>query len=157
MIFGILSIILDILLLNFVNYTTDSIFIFPMFTITYVLTHLYFRKDIKLLLIIFLIYCSVIGVFYLPFAFLLIEYYYISKDKKNFNIRDFLMKILYGLLLYDSLFFIIIHLFDINNYTLSLLIYKIIFTIPLNIFYGFILYFINSVLKKKKIKYKLVW
>lgn len=155
MILGIISIILDLLLLNFINFNITSIVIYPMFTITYVISSIYFKKNIKNTLLIFLLYCSFLGVFYLPLAYFLIEYYYIHKDKKNFNKKDFLLKVCYGLILYDLLFYLVVYLFEINYYSLSILVYKILFTLPLSSLYA-LLFFRLNVLKNKKLKYKLV-
>lgn len=156
MILGIISILLDVLLLNFIYFQLGKILIFPMFTITFLISSIYFRYDMKKLLIVLVIYSSIIGVIYLPLMFFLIVYYQIHKDKKNFNLKNYLLKISYSLILYDFLYFVILYFFKINSYTFSLLIYKIILSIPLSILYSLLLYYINSVLKKKKNKYKLV-
>ena len=55
MIIGIISILLDYLILNYFNYYIDSVIIFPMFTFIYLLELLYLKR-INIAFILFLLF-----------------------------------------------------------------------------------------------------
>ena len=44
MIIGFLSLFLDLLILNIIKYLLYSSLIFPMFTLTYIISRIYFKK-----------------------------------------------------------------------------------------------------------------
>ena len=119
---GILSLLLDIFYFNT-----------SMFTVTYLINLLYFKKSINYFLIIIFLYISISGVVFLNvfyFTFL----YYIFNYRKN----NYFLSIVFSLFIYYFLFL------NFHNILLSL---------PINILYSIFLYF---VLKSKKTKYKLL-
>lgn len=138
MILGLLSLFLDYLLLNVFNYEIGNVLIFPMFSLVFLISSIYFKLDIKKVIIIYLLYTLITGVLFLPLLILLIPI------KRN----NYLLTISLSLVLYDLLFFLLLPLNNIN-----LLIDKIIITIPINILYSL---FIFHVLNNKNNKYKLV-
>lgn len=138
MILGLLSLFLDFLLLNVFNYEIGNVLIFPMFSLVFLISSIYFKLDIKKVIIIYLLYTLITGVLFLPLLILLIPI------KRN----NYLLTISLSLVLYDLLFFLLLPLNNIN-----LLIDKIIITIPINILYSL---FIFHVLNNKNNKYKLV-
>lgn len=138
MILGLLSLFLDYLLLNVFNYEIGNVLIFPMFSLVFLISSIYFKLDIKKVIIIYLLYTLITGILFLPLLILLIPI------KRN----NYLLTISLSLVLYDLLFFLLLPLNNIN-----LLIDKIIITIPINILYSL---FIFHVLNNKNNKYKLV-
>ncbi len=157
MIISLISFILDLMILNLTKYNHGVMLMFPMFTVVYLLSSIYFRKDYLINYFTLSLYFSLTGLLIYPLFFYLFEFYFIRKDLKNFNIKDYLLKILSALILFDSLFFLLRELPVLNSYKFSLLFNKIIITIPINILYSIIIFYINKVLKKQKKKYKLVW
>ena len=145
MITGIISLIFDYFILKYVGYYIDSVIIFPMFTFIFLLSSLYFNKDIKVILLIFYLYLIITGIVFLPLLILFIN----NIVKRKNDIDNYLITISISLILYDLLFYLFLSL---NN--ISLLINKIIVTIPINILYSLIIYY---VLKKNYGKYKLLW
>ncbi len=148
---GILSFVFDLLFFNIFNYSQNNALIFPMFTITYVLSSLYFRIDIGYIIVSLLLYISLIGIIYYPFFFLLLSYYIIRFNNKSFNIRDYLFKLLILLVSYDFFLFLFTNSFVLSKYSIDCFFYKLFISIPFNLLYAFILYYLNKVLKKKKI------
>ena len=148
---GILSFIFDLSFLNIFNYSQKSTLVFPMFTITYILTSLYFRKNISYIIISLFLYISLVGVIYYPFFFFFLSYYVIRSNNKKFNLINYIFKVIVLLFLYDFLLFLII-----DRYQINCLFYKIFISMPINILYALLLYYLNIVLNKLKIKYKLV-
>ena len=145
MITGIISLIFDYFILKYIGYYIDSVIIFPMFTFIFLLSSLYFNKDIKVILLIFYLYLIITGIVFLPLLILFIN----NIVKRKNDIDNYLITISISLILYDLLFYLFLSL---NN--ISLLINKIIVTIPINILYSLIIYY---VLKKNYGKYKLLW
>ncbi len=150
---GVFSFIFDLLFLNIFNYTSRSTLIFPMFTITYIISFIYLRKNLLFLIIILLLYISLVGIIYYPFFFFILSYYYIKRDKIKHNILDYIFKISFLLIVFDSLLFLIIYCHIINSYSLSILFHKIFISVPINVLYSLILYYINYVLIGNKYKY----
>ena len=144
MITGIISLIFDYFILKYAGYYIDSVIIFPMFTFIFLLSSLYFNKDIKVILLIFYLYLIITGIVFLPLLILFIN----NIVKRKNDIDNYLITISISLILYDLLFYLFLSL---NN--ISLLINKIIVTIPINILYSLIIYY---VLKKNYGKYKLL-
>lgn len=156
MIISLISFILDVVILNFTNYNHQVMLIFPMFTIVSLLSSIYFRKDKLINYFTLFLYFSLTGLFVYPIFFYLLELYIIKKDLKNFNIKNYLLKIMSSLIVFDSLFFLLTKIPRITPYNISLLFNKIVITLPINILYSVTLFYINKVLKQQKKKYKLV-
>lgn len=156
MIISLISFILDIVILNITKYNHEVMLIFPMFTIVSLLSSIYFRKDKLINYFTLSLYFSLTGLFVYPIFFYLLELYIIRKDLKNFNIKNYLLKIMTSLIVFDSLFFLLTKIPRITSYNISLLFNKIVITLPINILYSVILFYINKVLKKNNKKYKLV-
>lgn len=144
MIIGIISLLLDYLILNYLNYYIDSVIIFPMFTFIYILGLLYFKKINILFYFLLLLYISITGIIFLPCFIIFINNIVYNKN----TLASYIIYTLYSLLLYDFLFYLFLSKTDIR-----LLINKIIVTIPINLLYALIIYY---VLKRIKYKYKLV-
>ena len=142
MILGFVSIALDLIFLNFYNYEIGNILFFPMFSLVYLISSIYFKIDLKKVFIIYIFYSLITGIIFLPLFIIFINYIY--KLKNN----NYLLTIFLSISLYDLIFFLFMHLSNIN-----LLIDKYIITIPINIIYSL---FIFYVLNKKNNKYKLV-
>lgn len=156
MIISVISFALDLIVLNLTNYNHGMMLIFPMFTIVSLLSSIYFRKYCLINYFTLSLYFSLTGLFIYPLFFYLFEFYFIRKDLNKFNLKDYLLKITQALIIFDSLFFLLRELPVLNSYKLSLLFNKIVITIPINILYSIIVFYINKVLKKEKKKYKLV-
>lgn len=144
MIIGIISIYLDLFVLNISNYYIDNSIIFPMFTIVFFISAIHFKVSILKLLIIYLLYSSVLGIFYLPLLIIFIDITFLNKS--------YYSSIIISLLLYDFYFYLFLQL---NN--VFFLVNKIIITIPINVLYSYIIYNLFIVLKNKNNKYKLVY
>ena len=142
MIIGIISILLDILFLNIYNYEIGNIIFFPMFSLVFLISSIYFKLDFKKILIIYILYSLITGLIFLPFLIIFVNY--INSYKKD----NYILTIVLSLVLYDLLFFLFMHLSKIE-----LLIDKFIITIPINIIYSM---FIFYVLNKNHNKYTLV-
>ena len=141
MILGILSLFLDYLLLNYFNYYIGNIIAYPMFTLVFLLSSIYFNRK---RFCFFFLYSFINGIIFLPLLIMFLNYIIIFK--KSFDL--YILKITCSLILYDILLFAFLSL---NN--IYLLIYKILVTIPINILYSIIIYY---VLKTKYQKYKLL-
>ena len=97
MITGIISLILDYFFLNNVGYYIDNVIVFPMFTLVFLLSSIFFNKDIKIILLIFFFNIIINGTLFITLLILLINYY--LKDKKNNEF--YLITICMSLILYD--------------------------------------------------------
>ena len=142
MILGFFSFLFDLLFLNFFPYLIGSSLFFPMFTLLYIVSRIYFNKDIKYTLIIVILIMSVYGYFFY-IVFSLCFFYLVFNDNKYF--KKYFFSMLFYLLFYD--FFLVL----LNNINIMFYLYKLIITIPINIFYSFFLY---RVLNNKKYNIK---
>ena len=146
MIIGFLSILLDYFILNTFNYNVLNTIIFPMFSLVFLLSLIYFNCNKKLILFFFLLYSFICGIIFLPLLICFINYI-VNKKRSNNN---YFLLISLSLIAYDSLLFILLPISDIR-----LLLDKIIITIPINLLYSLFLYYYYVLTNKKK-KYKLV-
>lgn len=138
MILGIMSLVIDLLILNIIG----NNIVFPMFSFIFLISSMYLNIDFKKIIVIYIIYSCIIGILYLPLLILFLNYLY--KDLSYFK------RIILSLLLYDLMFFIILGISNINIF-----LDKIIITMPINLIYSFFIYYF-FVLKSNKTKYKLV-
>lgn len=153
MLWGLFSVITDLLVLNILNsYTIGKTIIFPMFSLIFVISSIYFKKNIKTILLILIIYMSILGIFYYILAFFLAIYYYIDNGRE-INLKDYIKKTIICLFMYDFLFFLILYNINLDINLIKIFIFKEYISIPINLFYS---YFLFSVLKRNKMKYKLV-
>ena len=141
MIIGFLSISLDIILLNIFNYQIDNIIIFPMFTLVFIINLILFKQDLKKVLLMLFLYIFLNGLVFLPLFIILLS----SLLKKDVSLNNNLLIVIVLLIIYDLLFYLFLGMSNI-----SLLINKIIVTIPVNILYSSIIYYYFSVLNFKK-------
>ena len=142
MIIGIISLFLDLLLLNKLNYVRYSSLVFPMFTFVYIISRIYLKKDNRITIFFSVLLMSIYGYFFYIIFIYLIAYMISSKKGKRIKYKYFILTILF---LYDFIIFILI------NDSIISLINKIIITIPMNIVYSNIIY---SVLNNKKYNIK---
>lgn len=156
MILGVTSFIIDLIVLNIINYNQYNIFIFPMFTLVSLIYSIYYRKKLKEVIFILILYMSLIGIVFLPLLFFIIDYFYIKRDRENYNLKDFIIKLNISLLIFDLLFFLISNLTNINMYKMNILVLKIFVTLPINTIYILLVFLFKSVLKTIIKKYKLV-
>ena len=141
----VVSILLDLVFSNYLNYELSNISIFPMFTITYIIYELLINKDTKNIIIAALIYSMLSGVIYINLSFILITNEIINKIKN----KNYLLITLIALILYDTMFFMIV-----GKYSLNYLVIKIVRTLPINMLY-FLLLLYNYGSKNNEKKYKL--
>ena len=139
---GIISVILDYILLNI---STFRLLFFPMFSLAFLISSIVFKLDIKITLIILVIYSLLSGLIFYNITILLLIYYLINKKTYNYYLL-----ILLSLILYDIFLYLLTTTNIINN--LNILIYKVFITLPINLLYSCIL----LVLNKKINKYKLI-
>ena len=143
MIIGIISFLIDYLILNNFDYYIGNIIIFPMFSLVYIISYLYLKN--KYNVFFFLLYIFINGIIFLPLFIIFLNSFIKSKT-------SYFLTIIVSLIIHDFMFYLFLSINDI-----TLLINKIIVTIPINLLYALIIYHINYVLKDKKNKYKLVW
>ena len=139
---GLISVLLDYFLLNTFNI---RFFIFPMFSLIYLINSMLLKKDYLIVGMILILYSMLSGIILLPTSILLFIYYLNQKKKINYYLIIIIYIILYDFILYS---------FTTTNFidNFYVFIYKLFITLPINIFYSFILYVLN----KKINKYKLV-
>ena len=140
----ILTVLLDLVFSNYLNYNLSNISIFPMFTITYVIYELLVNKDIKNIIISTVLYSMITGILYINLLFILI----ITQIKT----KNYLLTTLISLIIYDLLFFMLI-----NKYSLNYLVIKIARTIPINMLYFLLLYSSKNNEKKYKLNEMITW
>ncbi len=140
MILGILSIILDLFLLNIFNYHVDNVIFFPMFSLVFLICLTTIKYNYKIIIIIYMLFSLINGIIFLPLLIIFINY----SINSNNTINNYLLRMLLLLILYDFLFFSFLSL---SNY--FLLINKLIVSIPINILYSFIVYYNFNVLKRR--------
>lgn len=150
-IISIISIILDGILTNYLPYlVNDLTFFTPMFTVvlTFILYPLFFKNNNK-----YLIYLFILGIIYDLFytnlllfnGFIFVLLGYISIFiYKNFPVTIFrvIFYIILIISIYESMFALLILIFNLVPITFERLIYKISHSIILNVIYGFIIYLI---------------
>ena len=136
MILGFFSLLFDLLFLNFFPYLINTALIFPMFSLVYIVSRLYFNKDIKYTIFLIFLVMSIYGyLFYIIFS--LFFFYFIFKEKNKY-LRNYYFSIMFFLVL-------------LNNINILFYLYKLIVTIPINVFYSLFLY---KVLNNKKYNIK---
>lgn len=147
---GIISLFLDLIILNFSKYIFNNIsFLFPMLTLVYIISIFYFCKKITFssYLVIFLYLLTGNSVF-IPLIILILIFILIVKYKGAVkeNILSYLFAIILSIILFDTFYFLILVFFNYLNFNISFLFYKIINSIILNALYGILLYYIVPVL-----------
>ena len=142
MILGIISLILDFL-----------VPISSMFLITFIILSLYYRKNIKISLILLLIYSIFNGMFYYNLFYFLTIYYFFNYVS-NRNIKNSLITLLLSLSFYDI--FLYLFLYFIKKLSISFIIIKVLFSLVINYLYLVIIYLVGMVLKSQKLQYKLM-
>ena len=153
-ILGLVSIVLDLIILNVSPYTINNITsLFPMLTFVYIISMFYFSKkvDITYYVIIFL-YLLIGNNIFLPLMGLILLHYLITKYKAYFkiNIFSYLLLVTLSIAIFDIFTFFILVLFNSLKFNIYYLSYKIINSIILNISYGILLYFLFPVLISNK-------
>ncbi|MBO5375386.1 MAG: hypothetical protein J6A52_00880 [Bacilli bacterium] len=153
-ILGLVSIVLDLIILNVSPYTINNITsLFPMLTFVYIISMFYFSKkvDITYYVIIFL-YLLIGNNIFLPLMGLILLHYLITKYKAYFkiNIFSYLLLVTLSIAIFDIFTFFILVLFNSLQFNIYYLSYKIINSIILNISYGILLYFLFPVLTSNK-------
>lgn len=150
-ILGFLSLIFDILILNFSKYLFSNIsLLFPYLTLTYIVWNFYFfnLKNKTFLIILSFLYGILINNIALSLINVFILVLFIRFLKNNFkdNFLSFLVILVFCLCLYDFLNFSFISLQRLLNFNIFTFLYKFYNSIFLNILYGLFLYFLNYVL-----------
>lgn len=153
-ILGLVSIVLDLIILNVSPYTINNITsLFPMLTFVYIISMFYFSKkvDITYYVIIFL-YLLIGNNIFLPLMGLILLHYLITKYKAYFkiNIFSYLFLVTLSIAIFDIFTFFILVLFNSLQFNIYYLSYKITNSIILNISYGILLYFLFPVLISNK-------
>ena len=144
MIIGFLSLFLDLLILNIFKYLLYSSLIFPMFTLTYIISRIYFKKKETITIFFTIALMSLYGIFSYILFFYLLSFLIVYKIK-NKTMKKYINTIIILLFIYDLVMCILI------NYNFLSFIYKTIITIPINILYSIIIY---KVLNNKKYNIK---
>ncbi len=144
MIIGFLSLFLDLLILNIFKYLLYSSLIFPMFTLTYIISRIYFKKKETITIFFTIALMSLYGIFSYILFFYLLSFLIVYKIKKK-TMKKYINTIIILLFIYDLVMCILI------NYNFLSFIYKTIITIPINILYSIIIY---KVLNNKKYNIK---
>lgn len=153
-ILGLVSIVLDLIILNVSPYTINNITsLFPMLTFVYIISMFYFSKkvDITYYVIIFL-YLLIGNNIFLPLMGIILLHHLITKYKAYFkiNIFSYLLLVTLSIAIFDIFTFFILVLFNSLQFNIYYLSYKIINSIILNISYGILLYFLFPVLISNK-------
>ena len=138
MILGLLSIILDYTFFNIFNYQVDNVFLFPMFTLVFLISSIIINVNIKKIITIYIFYSFLNGVIFLPLFIIYITFIV----KQNNSLNNYLLCVISLLIIYDYIFFLCLSL---SSY--ELLINKLIVSLPINIFYSLIIYYNYNVLK----------
>ena len=145
----IISIILDLVLLNFLPYTYQHIsYIFPcFFTSSIFLTYDLFLKDktyFRTILILSIIYGSLFLNSCLLGMFLFLLLSYISKlyhKYININYFSILIGLILVILLHDSIIYLILSFGEITSFSIKIIIYKLTRSILINIIYTTFIYY----------------
>lgn len=154
-IFGYISLLLDLIILDFSKYLFGNItFLFPMLTFIYIITYFYFRYKMKVSFILILFFYSIVNfnLFFTLFL-LIIIYHFINNFNKNFkeNIFLYFLVVFISIFLYDFFQLVILALFNYIDFNLSFLFYKLINSVGLNLLYGVLLYLVIPVLNNRKV------
>lgn len=154
-ILGFLSLIFDVLILNFSKYLFSNLsLLFPYLTLTYLICNFYFfnLKNKKIIIILSILYGIVINNIALTLINISIIWLIIKFFKNNFkdSFFSFFIMFITCIFLYDFLSFLFLSLLGLISFNIFNFIYKFYNSTFLNILYGLVLYFLNSVLLFKK-------
>ena len=154
-ILGFLSLIFDVLILNFSKYLFSNLsLLFPYLTLTYLICNFYFfnLKNKKIIIILSILYGIVINNIALTLINVSIIWLIIKFFKNNFkdSFFSFFIMLITCIFLYDFLSFLFLSLPGLISFNIFNFIYKFYNSTFLNILYGLVLYFLNSVLLFKK-------
>ena len=154
-ILGFLSLIFDVLILNFSKYLFSNLsLLFPYLTLTYLICNFYFfnLKNKKIIIILSILYGIVINNIALTLINISIIWLIIKFFKNNFkdSFFSFFIMLITCIFLYDFLSFLFLSLPGLISFNIFNFIYKFYNSTFLNILYGLVLYFLNSVLLLKK-------
>lgn len=154
-ILGFLSLIFDVLILNFSKYLFSHLsLLFPYLTLTYLICNFYFfnLKNKKIIIILSILYGIVINNIALTLINVSIIWLIIKFFKNNFkdSFFSFFIMLITCIFLYDFLSFVFLSSLRLINFNIFNFVYKFYNSIFLNILYGLVLYFFNSVLIFKK-------
>ena len=154
----IISLLLDGLLTNFLPFMPNDLSYFtPLFTVVSIfIIYPYYRKNIKKYLITIFILGMIYDIFYTNLLFfngvlfclvgLLVKLLY-----KNFEVTP--IRLLFYLVIivsfYESLYGIILLVFQMVPVTINKIIYKISHTLLLNIIYGEVVFIIEKIIPRK--------
>lgn len=153
-ILGFLSLIFDVLILNFSKYLFSNLsLLFPYLTLTYLICNFYFfnLKNKKIIIILSILYGIVINNIALTLINISIIWLIIKFFKNNFkdSFFSFFIMLITCIFLYDFLSFLFLSLPGLISFNIFNFIYKFYNSTFLNILYGLVLYFLNSVLLLK--------
>ena len=153
-ILGFLSLIFDVLILNFSKYLFSNLsLLFPYLTLTYLICNFYFfnLKNKKIIIILSILYGIVINNIALTLINVSIIWLIIKFFKNNFkdSFFSFFIMLITCIFLYDFLSFLFLSLPGLISFNIFNFIYKFYNSTFLNILYGLVLYFLNSVLLLK--------
>ena len=154
-ILGFLSLIFDVLILNFSKYLFSHLsLLFPYLTLTYLICNFYFfnLKNKKIIIILSILYGIVINNIALTLINVSIIWLIIKFFKNNFkdSFFSFFIMLITCIFLYDFLSFVFLSSLRLINFNIFNFVYKFYNSIFLNILYELVLYFFNSVLIFKK-------
>ena len=154
-ILGFLSLIFDVLILNFSKYLFSNLsLLFPYLTLTYLICNFYFfnLKNKKIIIILSILYGIIINNIALTLINISIIWLIIKFFKNNFkdSFFSFFIMLITCIFLYDFLSFLFLSLPVLISFNIFNFIYKFYNSTFLNILYGLVLYFLNSVLLFKK-------
>ena len=154
-ILGFLSLIFDVLILNFSKYLFSNLsLLFPYLTLTYLICNFYFfnLKNKKIIIILSILYGIVINNIALTLINISIIWLIIKFFKNNFkdSFFSFFIMLITCIFLYDFLSFLFLSLPGLISFNIFNFIYKFYNSTFLNILYGLVLYFFISFLLFKK-------
>ena len=152
------SLFLDGLLTNYLPYSVGHLSIFTPLTtlVSIILIYAFFRHKDKEYFILVFITGIVYDLFYTNllfldgFLFLLIAFLFTKLYKNTgFNIFWIVLDIMLTIIVYESLFALLIVMFNLVPMSFDRLFYKISHSLLLNIIYGEILHLIIKIIPKK--------
>lgn len=148
---GIISLLLDLIILNYTNFLFLNInMIFPMLTIVYLVSILYYFDNIKKFSFIsILIVYGIINnnIFLTLLNFSIINY--IVRKLKN---QNYFLVLALSILLYDTMNYLFLMICSYYQFNIYFIFYKFCNSLILNLLWGSVFYLFLSCSKMRKIE-----
>jgi len=148
---GIISLLLDLTVLNFINFSFLNIkIIFPMLTFVYLVSNLYYFNNYKKVdfILILILYGIINNNIFLTILNFLIIYQSIRKLKK----QNYFLVLVLSIFLYDTINYLFLTICGYLQFNLYFIFYKFYNSLVLNLIWGLIFYLCLSGSKKRKIE-----